>query len=71
MCINGSVHKLTVKWFGKIHSFKSKSEVRNMQCVRGKTIVDYQIPYIQFNFKTNVIFFVSVSKQNTAINIQQ
>ena len=40
-------------------------------CVGGKTTVDYQIPYIQFNFKMNGIFFVCASKENTAINIQQ
>jgi len=39
--------------------------------VRGKTIVDYQIPFIQFNIKMNDIFYVSVSKLNTAINILQ
>lgn len=72
-CSNGSVHKLTVKWFGKIRSFKSISEVRNKQSsfVRGKTVVDYLIPFIQFNFKMNDIFCVSVSKYNTAINILQ
>lgn len=39
--------------------------------VRSKTIVDYHIPLIQFNFKMNDIFYVSVSKHNTAINILQ
>jgi len=37
----------------------------------GKTIVDYQISFIQFNFKKTDIFYVSVSKHNTAINILQ